>query len=186
MRCSMPLNCRNGRWNAYSMPARVRPQPSNASAFGKFIPLRRYSENITPGFAGSLVGQAPSPAPDPLVRLFVLRRVRMPQINVVYPQQSQRAAQLAIRVAHVNQMSWAHVLDLPNQLPQQPLVGGHLVIGCRQHDNPEGELFESVLKLETPVDCQEDIITAFDFRDKNVVPLARPSQVSARVHGRLR
>src|ERR1017187_6506229 len=95
-------------------------------------------------------------------------------------------AQLAIRVAHVNQMSWAQLLDLPNQIPQQPLVAGHLVIGCRQHDNPEGELFESVLKLETPVDSQEDIITAFDFRDKNVVPLARPSQVSDRVHGRLR
>jgi len=83
-------------------------------------------------------------------------------------------------------MSWAHLLDLPNQLFQQPLVGGHLVVGCRQNDNTEGELFEIVLKLDSLVDSQEDIETAFDFRDKNAVLLARPSQVSDRLDGRSR
>jgi hypothetical protein len=78
------------------------------------------------------------------------------------------------------------MLDLPNQLFQHPLVRGHLVIGCRQHDNPERELLEIVLKLETFVDSQEDVITAFDFPDKDVILLARPSQVSDRIDGRSR
>jgi hypothetical protein len=92
----------------------------------------------------------------------------------------------AFRVDHVNRLSWTQKLDLPNQLFQQPFVGGHLVIGCCQHDNPERELLEIVLKLETFVDRQEDVLTAFDSRDQNVILLARPSQVSDRIDGRSR
>jgi hypothetical protein len=60
-------------------------------------------------------------------------------------------------------------LDLLNQIPQQPFVGGHLVVRGCQNDDPERELLEIVLKLETFVDRQEDIIPAFDSLDENVV-----------------
>ena len=86
----------------------------------------------------------------------------------------------------MNRVSWAQKSDLPNQLFQYSLVGRHLVIGCCQHNNPERELLEIVLKLEAFVDSQEDIITPFDFPDKNVILLARPSQVSDRIDGRSR
>jgi hypothetical protein len=40
-----------------------------------------------------------------------------------------------------------------------------------------------VLKLETFVDRQEDVKSAFDFRNKNVILEARPSQVLDRLNG---
>ncbi len=83
----------------------------------------------------------------------------------------------------MNQLSWAKVLDLPNQFLEDSLVGGHLVIGCCQHDNPERELLDIVLKLETFVDSQENFIAAFDFLDKNVVLLARPPHISDGIDG---
>jgi hypothetical protein len=43
-----------------------------------------------------------------------------------------------------------------------------------------------VLKLESLIDRQEDIITAFDSWDQNVILLARLSQVSDRIDGKLR
>ena len=86
----------------------------------------------------------------------------------------------------MNYLSWAHKLDLSNQLFQKLLVGGHLVVGGRQHDDTERELFEIVLKLEALVDSQEDVKTALDIPDKNVVLLTLPSQVSDRDHGRSR
>jgi hypothetical protein len=90
------------------------------------------------------------------------------------------------RVNHMNYVSGTQKLDLPNQLIQQPFVGGHLVIGCREYDNPERELCEVVLKLKAFVDRQEGIITAFDSLDENVVLFARPPQVSDSIDRRLR
>jgi hypothetical protein len=68
-------------------------------------------------------------------------------------------------VNHVNYLSGTQKLDLPNQIFQQPLVGGHLVVRGCQNDDPERELLEIVLKLKTFVDRQEDIIQAFDSLD---------------------
>jgi hypothetical protein len=88
----------------------------------------------------------------------------------------------AFRVAYADHPSGRYRLNQPNQILQHPLVRGHLVVGCLQDDDPEGQLLQVMFKLEALIDRQENVKPALYFGDEHMVLLAGPSQISDGIH----
>jgi len=59
-------------------------------------------------------------------------------------------------------LSGGYELDFANQFIQYAFVGRHLVVRSLDDYDPKGEPFQIVLKLEAPVDGQEDVETSPD------------------------